>query len=67
MIRPVSLIAVAAALSTPAFGQDAPVTADTPPPAAATTATTGADSSARQVFTAADFALGAPKAKAFFA
>ena len=60
MIRPVSLIAVAAALSTPAFGQDAPVTGDTPPPAAATTAATGADGSARQVFTAADFARYAP-------
>ncbi len=58
----ISLAAVAAVLSSiPAHAQEvAPPTGDTPPPAAAATPAT-ATSTARQVFTQADFARYAPK------
>lgn len=58
MIRSTSLIAVAAALSIPAFAQEAAVPGETPPLAATEGASSGG--SARQVFTAADFTRYAP-------
>ena len=61
MKRWTSLIAVAAALSTPVLAQEtAAPTGDTPPPAPAEIAPT-ATSTARQVYTPADFARYAPK------
>ena len=61
MNRWTSLLAVAAALSTPVLAQEtAAPTGDTPPPAPAEIAPT-ATSSARQVYTPADFARYAPK------
>ena len=58
-MRLVSLVALSTAIAAPALAQESPTTGDTPPPAAATTAAS-TDSSARQVFTAADFARYAP-------
>ncbi|MDR6834159.1 MULTISPECIES: TonB-dependent receptor plug domain-containing protein [unclassified Sphingopyxis] len=60
MMRPVSLIALAAALSMPALGQEVPASGDTPPPAAAEVPPS-ANSAARQVYTPADFTRYAPK------
>lgn len=61
-MRLVSLCALSAAIASPVLAQEAPATGEAPPPATAatTTAATSADSSARQVFTAADFARYAP-------
>ena len=58
-MRLVSLVALSTAIAAPALAQESPTTGDTPPPAAATAAAS-TDSSARQVFTAADFARYAP-------
>lgn len=61
MNRLTSLIAVAAALSTPALAQEAAApTSDTPPPAATEVPAGGISSAARQVYTPADFARYAP-------
>ena len=61
MNRWTSLIAVAAVLSTPALAQEtAAPTGDTPPPAPTEIAPT-ATSTARQIYTPADFARYAPK------
>jgi len=61
-MRLVSLCALSAAIASPVLAQEAPATGEAPPPATAatTTAATSADGSARQVFTAADFARYAP-------
>lgn len=62
MKRWTSLIAVAAALSTPVSAQEtAPPTGDTPPPAPAEVPAGGISSAARQIYTPADFARYAPK------
>jgi hypothetical protein len=59
--RWISLIAVAAALSTPVLAQEtAPPTGDTPPPAPTEVPAGGISSAARQIYTAADFARYAP-------
>jgi len=56
-----SLIAVAAALSTPALAQEAPPpTGDTPPPASTEVPAGGISSGSRQIYTPADFARYAP-------
>ncbi|MGR4891626.1 TonB-dependent receptor plug domain-containing protein [Sphingopyxis sp. LARHCG72] len=61
MIRWTSLVAIAAALSTPAWAQEtAAPTGDTPPPAPAEVAAS-ASNAARQVYAPADFARYAPK------
>ncbi len=61
MKRWISLIAVAAALSTPVLAQEtAPPTGDTPPPAPTEVPAGGISSAARQIYTAADFARYAP-------
>ena len=60
-MRLVSLCALSAAIAAPVSAQEAPATGEAPPPAAAApTAAASADGSARQVFTAADFARYAP-------
>ena len=62
MKRWTSLIAVAAALSTPVSAQEtAAPTGDTPPPAPAEVPAGGISSAARQVYAPADFARYAPK------
>ncbi len=61
MKRWTSLIAVAAALSTPVLAQEtAAPTGDTPPPAPTEVPAGGISSAARQVYTPADFARYAP-------
>lgn len=61
MKRCTSLMAVAAALSTPVLAQEtAAPTGDTPPPAATEVPAGGISSVGRQVYTAADFARYAP-------
>ena len=60
-MRWTSLVAIAAAFSTPAWAQEtASPTGDTPPPAAAEVAAS-ASNAARQVYAPADFARYAPK------
>lgn len=59
MIRSISPIALAAALSTPAIGQEAPTTGEAPLPAAVGGVASG-NSAGRQVFAPADFARYAP-------
>lgn len=62
MKRWTSLIAVAAALSTPVLAQETTApTGDTPPPAPAEVPAGGISSAARQVYAPADFARYAPK------
>ncbi|RYD43712.1 MAG: TonB-dependent receptor [Sphingomonadales bacterium] len=61
MKRWTSLIAVAAALSTPVSAQEtAPPTGDTPPPAPTEVPAGGISNAARQVYTPADFVRYAP-------
>lgn len=60
MKRLTSLAALAAALSTPALAQEAPASGDTSPPAP-TEVAASATTTARQVYTPADFARYAPK------
>ncbi len=61
MIRWTSLVAIAAALSTPAWAQEtAAPTGDTPPPAPAEVSAS-ASNAARQAYAPADFARYAPK------
>ncbi|WP_338425796.1 TonB-dependent receptor plug domain-containing protein [Sphingopyxis kveilinensis] len=61
MKRPTSLIAFAAALSTPALAHEtAAPTGDTPPPSPTQAPAGGISNAARQVYTAADFARYAP-------
>ncbi|KTE06163.1 TonB-dependent receptor plug domain-containing protein [Sphingopyxis sp. H115] len=61
-MRPVSLAALSAALSfTPAAAQEAPLSGDTPPPAATEVPAGGPSSVARQVYAPADFARYAPR------
>ncbi|WP_168453804.1 TonB-dependent receptor plug domain-containing protein [Sphingopyxis microcysteis] len=59
-MRLISLCALSAAIASPVMAQETAATGEAPPPAATATAATGVDGSARQVFTAADFARYAP-------